>query len=155
VAVHDHCTSSTQTSTGVPAARRVSWARSWPISHVGASALRCPPPAGGQRRERLAQGLPQREERYGLTKRIGGADGQRKPEAGRLADGVAQHGRLSNARFPLDQQHAADPALRMQQQVADQSLLSFTSVHGVHAIHDTGCRPLKQGMRDSINSWDL
>jgi hypothetical protein len=109
---------------------------------------------GGEPAKRLAQRLPQREERYRLADCVSGADGEGKPESGRRADGVAQERGLSNARFPLNEQHAADPALRAEQQLADQPLLCLASVHGVHAIHDTRSLALKQGKCDSINSWD-
>jgi hypothetical protein len=76
--------------------------------------VRLPPfvALGGEPGKRLAEGLPHREERYRLAQRLGRANRERKPAVGGLADGVAQERGLSDARFALDQQHAANPALR-------------------------------------------
>jgi hypothetical protein len=96
--------------------------------------VRLPPlvALGGDRGERLAKRPPHREERYRLAQRVPGADGERESEPGRLADGVPQQGRLPDAGFALDQQHAAAAALRAQQHVAYQPPLRAASTHGVH-----------------------
>ncbi len=87
----------------------------------------------------LMQRREQGEERHMPAQLIGPAGRQRETLAGRLAGGLAEQQGLPHADVAVNQQNAAQPALRAPEQVPDQLPFGLAAAHGY--IPGRLCRP--------------